>query len=57
MDFSLTEKANREALLRAVRDELGGGPKTGLDPFERDSVLYFKQRDASIVGRKSPASP
>ncbi len=56
MDFSLTEKANREELLRAVRDELNGGPKTGLNPFERDSVLYFRQRDASIVGRKSPAS-
>jgi SAM-dependent methyltransferase len=52
MDFSLTEKERRENILHAVRAELNGGPKTGLTPYERDSVLYFKQRDLAIVGRK-----
>jgi hypothetical protein len=52
MDFSLTEKNHREELLRAVRAELRGGPRTGLAPYEQDSVLCFKQRDLAIVGRK-----
>jgi ubiquinone/menaquinone biosynthesis C-methylase UbiE len=52
MDFSLTEKVRREEILSAVRDELAGGPKTGLSPREEDSVLYFEQIDLSIVGRK-----
>ena len=54
MDFSLTEKRHREEILRAVNAELGGGPRTGLTPYEKDSVLYFKQRDLAIVGRKPP---
>ena len=52
MDFSLTEKERREEILRAVRAELDGGPKTGLSPREEDSVLFFQQIDLSIVGRK-----
>jgi ubiquinone/menaquinone biosynthesis C-methylase UbiE len=54
MDFSLTKKAHREEILRATRAELNGGPKTGLSPYEEDSVLYFKQLDLSILGRKLP---
>jgi hypothetical protein len=52
MDFSLTEKERRDEILRAVRAELEGGPKTGLSPREDDSVLVFRQVDLSIVGRK-----
>ena len=54
MDFSLTEKARRDEILRAVSAELDGGPKTGLAPREQDSVLLFTQIDLSIVGRKLP---
>jgi ubiquinone/menaquinone biosynthesis C-methylase UbiE len=54
MDFSLAEKEHREEILRAVRAELNGGPKTGLSPCEQDSVLCFKQLDLSILGRKLP---
>ncbi len=54
MDFSLAEKEHRAAILRAVRAELNGGPKTGLSPYEQDSVLCFKQLDLSILGRKLP---
>jgi ubiquinone/menaquinone biosynthesis C-methylase UbiE len=54
MDFSLTQKERREEILRAVRGELDGGPKTGLSPREHDSVLFFQQVDLSIVGRKLP---
>ena len=54
MDFSLTEQVHREQLLRAVKDELAGGSKTGLSPYEQDAVLYFRQRDLSIVGCKLP---
>lgn len=53
MDFSLTPDKNREELLHAVNEELKGGVKTGLAPYTRDSVLYFRQRDAAIVGRKT----
>jgi ubiquinone/menaquinone biosynthesis C-methylase UbiE len=52
MDFSLTQDRHREAILLALREELKGGTKTGMAPAERDSVLYFRQRDAAIVGRK-----
>jgi len=52
MDFSLTEDKHREEILRALNEELGGGAKTGLAPYTRDSVLYFRQRDAAIMGRK-----
>jgi len=51
MDFSLTEKSHREEILQAVSAELAGGPKTGLAPYERDSLLCFRQRDLAIVGR------
>jgi ubiquinone/menaquinone biosynthesis C-methylase UbiE len=54
MDFSLTEERHREEILRAVRSELHGGPKTGLAPFERDATLCFRQRDLAIVGRRRP---
>jgi ubiquinone/menaquinone biosynthesis C-methylase UbiE len=53
MDFSLTQEKHREEILRALNDELNGGAKTGLAPYTRDSVLYFRQRDAAIVGRKT----
>ena len=43
MDFSLTEKEHREEILRAAHAELAGGPKTGLAPYEQDSVLCFNQ--------------
>jgi ubiquinone/menaquinone biosynthesis C-methylase UbiE len=56
MDFSLTEKEHREEILRALSAELGGGPKTGLAPYEQGSVFCFKQRDLAIVGRK-PGQP
>jgi hypothetical protein len=52
MDFSLIEKNQRAEILRAVSAELRGGPRTGLAPYEQDSVLCFKQRDLAIVGRK-----
>jgi ubiquinone/menaquinone biosynthesis C-methylase UbiE len=52
MDFSLTQDKDREEILRALNAEIGGGPKTGLAPYIRDSVLYFRQRDAAVVGRK-----
>jgi len=52
MEFSLTSDANRSQILGALRDELAGGPRTGLSPFERDGALYFRQRDAAVVGRK-----
>ncbi len=54
MDFSLTQKEHREEILRAVRAELSGGPKTGLSPYEADGVLCFNQLGLSIVGRKRP---
>jgi ubiquinone/menaquinone biosynthesis C-methylase UbiE len=54
MDFSLTESNHRVEILQAVDAELRGGPKTGLSPYRQDSVLHFKQRDLSIVGRKLP---
>jgi ubiquinone/menaquinone biosynthesis C-methylase UbiE len=54
MDFSLTEKEQREEIVFAVREELRGGRKTGLMPREEDSVLVFQQIDFSIVGRKLP---
>jgi ubiquinone/menaquinone biosynthesis C-methylase UbiE len=54
MDFSLTEQEHRAEILQAVATELEGGHKTGLSPYERDSVLYFMQRDLAIVGRKLP---
>jgi SAM-dependent methyltransferase len=52
MDFSLTEEKRREQILLAVREELAGGPKTGLSPRTEDSVLCFEQLDLSIVGCK-----
>jgi len=52
MDFSLTEPQRREEILRAVRVELEGGPKTGLGAYEQDSVLCFNQLGLSIVGCK-----
>ena len=52
MDFSLTQEKDREEILRALDTELSGGAKTGLAPYTRDSVLYFRQRDAAVVGRK-----
>ncbi len=52
MDFSLTPEKNREEMLQALDTELSGGAKTGLAPYTRDSVLYFRQRDAALVGRK-----
>ena len=53
LEFSLTPPRDRDELLRAINQELHGGPKTGLSPYERNSVLYFRQRDAAVVGRKS----
>jgi ubiquinone/menaquinone biosynthesis C-methylase UbiE len=52
MDFSLTEDRHREEILRAVQAELDGDSETGLAPYERSSVLCFRQRDLSIVGRR-----
>ncbi len=52
MDFSLTEKEHREEILGALAEELNGGTTTGLAPVERDSVLYFRQQDIAVVGRK-----
>ena len=56
MDFSLTERRHREEILHAVTNELGGGPPTGLSPYERESILCFMQRDLAIVGRKLASS-
>ncbi len=56
MDFSITEKDHREEILGAVKTELSGGTKTGLTPHKKDSVLFFRQLDLAIVGRKSSAS-
>jgi ubiquinone/menaquinone biosynthesis C-methylase UbiE len=52
MDFSLTENRHREKLIQAVNTELDGGTKTGLAPYQTDSVLYFRQVDLAIVGCK-----
>ncbi len=52
MDFSRTPEENREEILRVLNEELQGGAPTGLAPYVRDSVLYFTQRDAAVVGRK-----
>ena len=52
MDFSLTQEKHREEILHALNQELEGRTRTGLAPYTRDSVLYFRQRDAAIVGRK-----
>jgi ubiquinone/menaquinone biosynthesis C-methylase UbiE len=52
MDFSLTGKQQREEILRAVHAELGGGPKTGLGAYEKNSVLCFNQLGLSIIARK-----
>ncbi len=64
MDFSLTEEEPRQEILRAVKAEMGGGPRTGLEPYQRDSLLCFTQRDLAIVGQKragtqleSPSGP
>ncbi len=54
MDFSLTEEERRQEILRAVKAELGGGSKTGLEPHQRNSLLCFTQRDLAIVGQKRP---
>ena len=56
MDFSLTENAHRKKLLQAVNTELSGGTKTGLAPYHKDSILYFRQVDLAIVGRKLSAT-
>jgi ubiquinone/menaquinone biosynthesis C-methylase UbiE len=53
LDFSLTREERREELLRALSEELKGRARTGLSPYMRDSVLYFRQRDAAVVGRKT----
>jgi ubiquinone/menaquinone biosynthesis C-methylase UbiE len=52
LDFSLTPQKNREQTLHALNEELKGHLRTGLFPFKKGSVLYFKQRDAAVVGRK-----
>jgi len=52
LDFSLTQQEARAEILRAVRAELDGGPKTGLSPREEASVPFFQQLDLAIVGRK-----
>ncbi len=52
LNFSLTRKPDREAVIRALEEELAGGEQTGLAPFMRDGSLYFRQREAVIVGRK-----
>ncbi len=56
MDFSRTEAEQRQEILRAVEAELGGGPKTGLQPYSRDATLHFMQRDMAIVGQKGPGA-
>jgi len=52
MDFSLTQEKNRDEILHALNEEMAGGTSTGLAPYTRDSVLYFRQRDAAVIGRK-----
>ena len=52
LDFSVTPPECREQILHALKEELKGRVRTGLFPFEKGSVLYFKQRDAAVVGRK-----
>jgi hypothetical protein len=52
LDFSLTAQKCREQILHALNEELKGRVRTGLFPFKKGSVLYFKQRDAAVVGRK-----
>lgn len=53
LDFSLTPQIDREAILHALNEELNGRARTGLSPTRRNSDLYFRQRTAAIVGRKS----
>ena len=54
MDFSLTGEAQRREILSAMKAELAGGPRTGLAPYQRGSLLCFSQRDLAIVGTKLP---
>jgi ubiquinone/menaquinone biosynthesis C-methylase UbiE len=54
MDFSLTREESPAEILRAVEDELAGGPGTGLAPYRSGSLLCFEQRDLAIVVRKRP---
>ncbi len=56
MDFSRTQEEPRQEILRAVEAEMGGGPKTGLQPYSRDATLHFMQRDVAIVGQKGPGA-
>jgi ubiquinone/menaquinone biosynthesis C-methylase UbiE len=53
MNFSRTPEGDREEILGALNGELEGGIPTGLAPHVRDSVLYFSQRDAAVVARKT----
>ena len=52
LDFSMTEKGRREELLHALAIEMEGGARTGLAPFKKGAELYFRQREAVILGRK-----
>lgn len=52
LDFAFTPETQRKILLDAVHHELTGGAETGLSPFERDSMLFFRQTDAAVLGRK-----
>jgi SAM-dependent methyltransferase len=47
----LTEVADRDAVLSALRSELGGGPETGFDPVERDGRVhvFFTRAAASAT--------
>ncbi len=52
LEFSLTPEKYRKKILHTLDEELKGLARTGLSPFKRDSVLYFRQRDGAVVGRK-----
>ncbi|MFD0901139.1 class I SAM-dependent methyltransferase [Actinomadura sediminis] len=41
LDFSGTPEDVRATIRRELRDELGGGPPTGMRPSERDGELHF----------------
>ncbi|MCZ6731578.1 MAG: methyltransferase domain-containing protein [Gammaproteobacteria bacterium] len=53
MNFALTPEERQKVILGAIQEELEAGTKTGLSPYRKGAELYFKQKCAVLVGRKS----
>ena len=52
MDMTETPSAARSVILEHLRAELGGGPPTGMYPYEEDGELKFTHRWVTQAGRK-----